>query len=90
MNEENLAALAELLNRRFRMGGTQLPHLVAEWLIREGGVFVPGTLRERDADFLVLGIDHGRNMLPEGPEVGKPIRDVLATRLRRIAVGDAP
>ena len=90
MNEENLTALAELLNRRFRIGGTQLPHLVAEWLIREGAVFVPATLTERDADFLVLGIDHGRNMLPEGPEVGKPVRDVLADRLRRIAVGDAP
>jgi hypothetical protein len=90
MNDDNLAALAELLNCRFRTGGTQLPHHVADWLIREGAVFVPAALTERDADFLVVGIDHGRNMLPEGPEVGKSVRDVLADRLRRIAIGDAP
>jgi hypothetical protein len=29
-------------------------------------------------------------MLPEGPDMGKPVREVLADRLRRIAVGDAP
>ena len=92
MNNDNLAALAELLNRRFR-AGTQLPHLVADWLIREGAVFVPATLTQRDADFLVLGIDHGRNMLPEGPEVGKAIRDVSRPpkthRGRRCAIGPA-
>ena len=85
-----MPSFRRLLNRRFRMGGTQLPQPVADWLIREGAVFVPAVLTERDADFLVLGIDHGRNMLPEGPEVGKPVRDILADRLRRIAVGDAP
>jgi hypothetical protein len=54
------------------------------------GVLVPGTLTEREVAFLVLGIDHGRNMLPGGPDMGKPVREVLAERLRRIAIGDAP
>jgi hypothetical protein len=63
---------------------------MAEGIVARSNALVPGTLTEREADFLVLGIDHGRNMLPEGPEIGKPVRDVLADRLRRIAVGDAP
>ena len=63
---------------------------LAARVIAACGVLVPSTLTEREADFLVLGIDHGRNILPEGPEVGKPVREVLADRLRRIAIGDAP
>ncbi len=52
MNERNSWALAELLNR----GHTQPPERVAEWLIREGGVLVPGALTDQDcADLFFEG-----------------------------------
>ena len=103
VNERNLGALGKaLIDAKILVDRTgPQEHLSPEALrgAAEGlaariigacGALVPSTLTEREADFLVLGIDHGRNMLPEGPEVGKGVRDVLADRLRRIAVGDAP
>jgi hypothetical protein len=93
-NERNVAALtaaiAEVLASPEGWRAMAEPRAMAEGIVTRCSALVPSTLAEREADFLVLGIDHGRNMLPEGPEMGKPIRDVLADRVRRIAVGDAP
>jgi len=94
MNQANVSALttaiAEVLASPDGWRAMAEPRAMAEGIVARCSALVPGTLTDRHADFLVLGIDHGRNMLPEGPEVVKPVRDVLADRLRRIAVGDAP
>ena len=94
MNQANVSALttaiAEVLASPEGWRAMAEPRAMAEGIVARCSALVPGTLTERNADFLVLGIDHGRNMLPEGPEVGKPVRDVLGDRLRRIAIGDAP
>jgi len=93
MNQANVSALAtviaEVLASPEGWRAMAEPGAMAAELARRGAL-LPGALTERNADFLVLGIDRGRNILPEGPEMGKPVRDVLADRLRRIAVGDAP
>ena len=54
------------------------PGAMAAELARRGAL-MPSALTDRNTDFLVLGIDHGRNILPEGPDMGKPVRDVSAT-----------
>jgi hypothetical protein len=93
MNQANVSALttaiAEVLASPEGWRAMAEPHAMAAELARRG-VLMPSALTDHHTDFLVLGIDRGRNILPEGPEVGKPVRDVLADRLRRIAVGDAP
>ena len=94
MNQANVSALttaiADVLASPDGWRAMAEPRAMVEGIVARCDALVPGRLAEREADFLVLGIDHGRNMLPEGPEMGKPVRDVLADRLRRIAVGDAP
>lgn len=73
MNERNKRALADLLNR----GHTQPPERVAEWLIREGGVLVPGSMTDQDCADLFFEAD-----------VRPSLRETCA-RLERIARGEA-
>jgi len=90
MNQANVSALtagiAEVLASPAGWRAMAEPRAMAEGIVARCSALVPGTLTEREADFLVLGIDHSRNMVPEGLEIGKPVLDVLADRLRRIAV----